>query len=750
MRADFSSRLTSGWLCLLIGFSGANTLQAHEHHEQPIADAEIVRTARNGAWSSPQTWDGGKVPAAGSRVWILQGHEVIYDLESDDVVRSVQVSGKLSFATDRKTRLDVGLIRIEDLDEYSENGFDCFHAPHSAPDAEGPGPIEHGASSATSTAALEIGRPEAPLPPEHTALIRLHYIEGMDRASCPAIICCGGRMDLHGVPLEQTWVKLPFQSAKVGEPRIVMPAHLPGWKVGDRIIIAGTTRQSGYLGTRRGVARTDPNSGDNSVTDTPTTEERVITAMRPWRGFDSEYQIVSLDRPLQFDHFAAGNHRAEVANLSRNIVIESADPDGVRGHTMYHADSTGSISYAEFRHLGKRDVLGKYPIHYHLVGNTMRGSSVIGASVWDSHNRWITIHGTQYLVVRDCVGYKSVGHGYFLEDGTEVFNVLDRNLAVQALGGKPLPEQVLPYDRNLGSGFWWANSLNTFTRNSAVECDEDGYRFEAVETPDFDPNLEILQPDGSLKEIDIRTLPFVRFDGNEAHCQRLFAINLGGFSQSRFNQPDSDVEGVGPDYRHPFVLRNTNIWDTHWAFHCGSPCVRIEGMDLHDCFYGLWRCVMHRHEYRGMTFSDVDTPIFFPRAMGNADYDYSIKDYFDLEPVDDLPPVTVVTHVELVGSPADGTGSLLVRGVTSDNYDVQRVVINARPARATRSNFAEWEVELPLPDTGKLEIAAHAEDKEGNVEQLAHHLTWSTTSDAPGSGVHVAGPQHPTPATHKH
>ena len=66
------------------------------------------------------------------------------------------------------------------------------------------------------------------------------------------------------------------------------------------------------------------------------------------------------------------------------------------------------------------------------VGDTMRGSQVLGAAIVDSHNRWITIHGTEYLVVRDCVGYRSVGHGYFMEDGTEVYNLLDRNLGVQA------------------------------------------------------------------------------------------------------------------------------------------------------------------------------------------------------------------------------------------------------------------------------------------------------------------------------
>jgi hypothetical protein len=46
-----------------------------------------------------------------------------------------------------------------------------------------------------------------------------------------------------------------------------------------------------------------------------------------------------------------------------------------------------------------------------------------------------------------------------------VLNVLDRNLAVQAYRGKALPKQELGYDPNEGSGFWWANRLNSFTRN---------------------------------------------------------------------------------------------------------------------------------------------------------------------------------------------------------------------------------------------------------------------------------------------
>ena len=51
---------------------------------------------------------------------------------------------------------------------------------------------------------LEVGSPEAPVAADKTALIRLHYVEGMDRQSCPAIVCCGGRMDFHGAPLSRT------------------------------------------------------------------------------------------------------------------------------------------------------------------------------------------------------------------------------------------------------------------------------------------------------------------------------------------------------------------------------------------------------------------------------------------------------------------------------------------------------------------------------------------------------------------
>src|SRR5262249_62143463 len=112
-------------------------------------------------------------------------------------------------------------------------------------------------------------------------------------------------------------------------------------------------------------------------------------------------------------HRARGAARGRGPTVPRSVAAEPPDKNRP-GHTISHRHSAGAISYAEFRHLGKEGVLGRYPLHYHLVGDTMRGSSVIGASIWDSGNRWLTIHGTNYLVVRDCVGYQSIGHGFFL------------------------------------------------------------------------------------------------------------------------------------------------------------------------------------------------------------------------------------------------------------------------------------------------------------------------------------------------
>jgi hypothetical protein len=757
---------------------------AAEAADKKADSRPLIRSARSGLWSQPSTWESAKLPAAGARVQVRQGHTVTYDIKSDQAIRLIHVAGTLRFDPKKDTRLDVGLIRIQAGDQASEEGFEC-DAHVARPDAGKPMP------------ALEVGTPEQPIAAGHTALIRLVYFAGMDRQSCPAIVCCAGRMDFHGTPLSRTWVKLGA-TAKKGDATIKLAEPVTGWKAGARVVITATRYQT-YI---KGKA----------------TEERTIKAQGGTR--------LTLNEPLAVEHLGDGLYRGEVANLSRNVIVESADPKGERGHTMYHRFSAGAISYAEFRHLGKKGVLGRYSLHYHLCGDTMRGSYVVGASTWGSANRWLTIHGTNYLVARDNVGYKSVGHGFFLEDGTEVYNVLDRNLAVGARRGKPLPKQILPFDANNGAGYWWANSLNTFTRNVAVDNGEYGFRYEATPSSALQLVFPIQQPDGSKKRVDIRTLPFVRFDGNESHSNTgHYAVNLG-----------EGVNRVGPDSRHPFIVRNLLVWNSHYGFRPQVPSLLVENLRLHGTVYGVYHPNYDNHVYRnvvingdgsepfnrghddlsvqygrltvdGLTFEDtwgykesipliqlsddnptgkavshfrnvkvlrrdpknprrpvVNTggglhvapttahgvPVYLHDWYGPGRHAKvaatNAKDYGAdrlkyraeepltghesrvtevkniefpklLDPVDDLPPATVITHARRL----DGN-KVLVRGTTSDNGTVKRVLVNGKPARPVAANFAEWEITLEGVPKGGLKVQAHGEDAAGNVEKRPHLL----------------------------
>src|SRR5207244_505733 len=87
--------------------------------------SSVIRSAKNGLWSASETWSGGQLPTAGSKVQIRTGHAVVYDLPDGPPIRVLHVAGELSFSPDRTTRLEAGLIKIQAGDDASENGFDC-------------------------------------------------------------------------------------------------------------------------------------------------------------------------------------------------------------------------------------------------------------------------------------------------------------------------------------------------------------------------------------------------------------------------------------------------------------------------------------------------------------------------------------------------------------------------------------------------------------------------------------------------
>jgi len=567
----------------------------HAHHMHHVQFD--VRSVKNGPWSDPQTWSPARVPARSERVLVSRGTEVTYDVKSDAVIRLVQIVGTLRFARDRDTELNAAVIKVQNSDSCSESGFACdfaevneFGEPLAARDAALP--------------TLEVGTLDSPIPAEHTARIRLHYLEGMSKDDAPALVCCSARMELHGAPLSRTWLKLGAD-AKPGDTQVTLAEDVTGWRVGDDVIVTGAKKQ--------------PHYGTGRDSEKPIgSEQRRITKI--------DGRTLTLDRALVLDHYGTGEFRSEVADLSRNVIVESADPTGVRGHTMYHAYSRGGISYARFAHLGKEGTLGRYAIHFHLIGDTMRGSQILGAAVVDSHNRWITIHGTEYLVVRDCVGFQSVGHGFFMEDGTEVYNLLDRNLGVQAYGAKKLPKQVLPFDLNDGAAFWWSNGRNTIVRNSACENDEYGYRYDMQHSKYFNTTLPIRMPDGKEERVDVRTIPIWRFEDNESHTEGLAGMVVAANGNSQQDSPIRDqkmldainrIDWTAPDTRHPHVIRGLKIWEAHYAFRPHSPSMWMENVTIHRVAYGIYRPAFDNQVFKNLRLSDAGGEPF-NRGMDDA------------------------------------------------------------------------------------------------------------------------------------
>lgn len=787
----------------------------HDHsHDQLVQFS--VRSVADGKWSDAKTWQPARVPGDDDRVLISRGTTVQYDVASKAVIRLIQVVGTLDFARDHDTELNVAILKVQNSDTCSESGFAC--------DFGGVNRVgEPGVAPSGGLPALLIGTPDDPIPANRTARIRLHYLEGMNKDDAPAIACCSARMEIHGSPLSRTWVKLG-QDVTPGEDKVVLSEQVRDWKLGDEVIVTASKR-SGSGSYRQGSRRYSQ----------PQTENRRITAI--------DGNTLTLDEPLQFEHFGAGEFRSEVANLSRNVIVESADPDGVRGHTVYHRFSQGGISYARFAHLGKEGVLGRYGIHYHLAGDTMRGSSVHGVAIVDSHNRWVTIHGTQYLVVRDCVGFQSVGHGFFLEDGTEIYNLLDRNLGVQSYYGPRLPDQVLGFDANDGAAFWWANGRNTLVRNVGCENDQYGFRYDMQNTRQADSRLPILQPDGEKQSVDVRTIPIWRFEDNEAHTNfagMVVAANGGNQPDSPIRDPQmlgriQSIDWTGPDTRHPHVIRNFTIWQSHYAFRPHSPSMLMDGLRIHAAAYGIYRPAFENQVYRNLHLSGLG-PEPFNRGMDDASAQvgsisvdgmivdnlrggndrhpfvhmtdngladgaechfrnvvlqsqdggrplfnlggsvrvdplvdrgvpYFVHDYYGpgrhakivsvkakhligdgnpyreqrpltgdesrvaevrdvswpvlLDPLDDVPPATVITSVKRDGD------KLVVRGVSHDNGVIVSVVVNDREANVTSTNsgVVDWEVTLSEPSDG--ELTALATDAAGNIERTPHRLAVS-------------------------
>jgi G8 domain len=301
-----------------------------------------------------------------------------------------------------------------------------------------------------------------------------------------------GTLSLHGKRYFRTWTRLA-QTAKPGDKALLLQDAV-NWEPGQCLVLVTTAMKDSREWHRNEVLTV-----------------QAVDSPNPVNGVGA---VVYLTGPVQYKHLANSGYQAEVGLLSRTIVIQGSASDseptdigpvnctlptdedrfgdrsvpcgfqqitGYGGHVMVHQGGQGHVQGVEFYRMGQTNVLGRYPLHFHLLGNCPQ-CYVRDSSFHHSFYRCISIHGTNQVTVSENVAYDVIGYCYYLEDGVEENNTLSYNLAahIHAIGPKPPsgcstqninvtvqgPQLTLPADVT-ASGFYITNVRNHLIGNAA-------------------------------------------------------------------------------------------------------------------------------------------------------------------------------------------------------------------------------------------------------------------------------------------
>lgn len=306
-----------------------------------------------------------------------------------------------------------------------------------------------------------------------------------------------------------SWVRLT-DDLKPGDTEFHVDRPVPSWGPGDHIVITSTDYLPGH------------------------NEEVVIQSI----SSDSRGTLITLENPVKYYHNGTAfdfsslpsdkgprddpegprtlppqrlETRAAVALLTRSIMIASEGAEPVLagrdvdhfpkdsyygGQTIVRQGfSNYQVQGVEFYHLGQGGVMGRYPVHFHMDREVPQpttdppyaGTYIVDSSIHNSMTRFITIHATDGVLAARNVGYRSIGHGFYLEDATEIDNRLYSNIGIEAraaldddLNPRKVPgilakpgesgADVFPKhsDYDHPSVFWITNAWNDFRYNVAV------------------------------------------------------------------------------------------------------------------------------------------------------------------------------------------------------------------------------------------------------------------------------------------
>lgn len=477
-------------------------------------------------WSSQASWTSfnSTKPVAGSAVTIPNGVQMILD-ESPPNLESLNISGKLEFAN-KDINLTAGWIMV--------------------------------------MGTLEVGNSTTPYTKK--AVITLNgtniYGQVMGITTTRGIMVMGGQLELHGTPPSTPKTKLS-NHAVAGAQNINLVDPVT-WKVNDEIVVSPTD----YYGAGNGNAQLNKiNSINNS------TSLNINSGLNAHRWGKLQYLTptgMSLSYSTPPSNLLPGtptilDERAEVANLTRNIVIQSPDDalwqnNGLGCHIMIMKMGAmigkAHLNGIEIKRGGQAGRLGRYPFHWHMLsyqGSTtlpdVTGQYIRNSVVNQSAQRGIVIHGTNGAEVKNNIIYDVKGHGIFTEDASERRNIIDGNLVLKVR--KPSQVNALKiHEFDNSAGFWVSNPDNTMINNTAADCEGFGFWLAFPE-----------QTFGESSQIAINPslLKFGVFNNNHSHSNLdagIFLDNvetdiLGNTYPHRYT---STTDGQNPEWPYDNVL----------------------------------------------------------------------------------------------------------------------------------------------------------------------------------------------------